>query len=300
MLFLQNSCKIHCLRGQQTVKYIISEIGRPFLKWAGGKQWLAPSAKNITPEHWKGKYIEPFLGGGAFLFALQPKKAVVSDKNEELISTYLAIRDFPEKVIKYLKSYLYSQDFYYKIRDKTFKTNCSIAARMIYLNRTCWNGLYRVNQKGKFNTPFGRFRNPLICDIDRIYSSSKSLKKVSLICDDFKIALDKAKKGDFIFADPPYITGHQNNGFLKYNARLFSWEDQKRLSISLHEASRKGVFILISNADQASVIQLYKGFYYYKCLRKSLIGGLVLSRHQISEALISNYPLFGYKSEVIK
>ncbi len=132
-------------------------VARPVLKWAGGKQWLAPAARLLMPPNFVGRYWEPFLGGGAFFFALSPKRATLSDRNEELIQTYTALRDDPEAVVELLRRHRYKYRFYYRTRKRVPRSQQGVAARMIYLNRTCWNGLYRVNRQGEFNTPFGDF-----------------------------------------------------------------------------------------------------------------------------------------------
>ncbi len=272
---------------------------QPLIKWAGGKQWLALAAPQLVPSNWCGRYYEPFFGGGAFFFALEPKKATLSDLNQELIETYRAVRADSEGVIRLLNTYPYDKNFYYKLRNRSPRNSRSIAARFLYMNRTCWNSLYRVNREGKFNTPFGKYNNPTICDRLRIRSAAKLLRRAQLRVGDFKSITYDALPGDFVYFDPPYITGHQNNGFLKYNSKLFSWSDQEQLSKYAIQLSNKGVYVLVSNADHPAVIELYKGLKYYTVSRRSLIGGQVASRGVINEALLSNYALLGCDSEVI-
>lgn len=271
---------------------------RPFIKWAGGKRWLTAHIQKIKPKGWSGRYFEPFVGGGALFFALKPKWAVLSDVNEELITTYLAIRNNPDDVIQLLQSYPFGERFYYQLRDQNPRAGHTIAARFLYLNRTCWNGLYRVTSQGRFNTPFGRYENPTICDEERIRASSKLLKRARLFAGDFETQAGKAKAGDFVYFDPPYITGHQNNGFHKYNSQLFSWTDQERLAKLAMQLTEKGVHVLVSNADHDSVVQLYKGFRYQQVTRYSLIGGQMKSRGVVTEALLSNYNISKLQSEV--
>jgi DNA adenine methylase len=234
-------------------------------------------------------YFEPFVGGGALFFALQPKRATLSDTNEELITTYLAIRNNPDDVIQSLHSYPFGKHFFYHLRRQAPRTEHTTAARLLYLNRTCWNGLYRVTREGKFNTPFGRYENPTICDEERIRTASKLLKRARLFVGDFEAQAKKAKAGDFVYFDPPYITGHQNNGFLKYNSQLFSWSDQERLAKLAIQLTENGVYVLISNANQDSVVRLYEGYQYHQISRLSLIGGQMKSRGVVTEALLSNY-----------
>jgi DNA adenine methylase len=271
----------------------------PIVKWAGGKQWLAVAAKQLLPPDWDGRYYETFLGGGAFFFAIGPSHAIISDVNQELITTYKAIRDEPEKVIQLLSTYPHDEEFYYTLRDKEPRKPHTTAARLLYLNRTCWNGLYRVNAEGRFNTPFGRYDNPTICDEERINNASRALQHAEITDGQFQDVVLMAKPGDFVYFDPPYITGHQNNGFLKYNKSLFSWSDQEDLARCARRLTDAGVHVLVSNADYPAVIKLYKGFYYYRAKRHSLIGGQSRSRGVIIESLLSNYPLLGYETEVI-
>lgn len=287
---------------EQSIQIEITErpSAYPIVKWAGGKRWLAVAAKQLIPPDWSGRYYETFLGGAAFFFAIKPREATISDLNEELITTYKAVRDDPKRVIQILSTYPYDEDFYYDLRNKNPRKPHTIAARFIYLNHTCWNGLYRVNSGGGFNTPFGRYVNPTICDEERINTASGVLKHAQITNGNFQEIVSEAKPGDFAYFDPPYITGHQNNGFLLYNKNLFSWCDQESLAKCAIELARSGVYVLVSNADYPAVINLYKGFYYYRATRRSLIGGQMKSRGTITEALLSNYPLLGYKTEVVQ
>lgn len=274
-------------------------VVKPIVKWAGGKQWLAPAAPHLIPATFAGRYYEPFLGGGAIFFAVEPALATLSDRNEVLITAYRTLRNDTEGVIRLLSRYPHDEDFYYRIRARSPQTSRSIAARFLYLNRTCWNGLYRVNRDGKFNTPFGRFKNPTICDRDRLRQATRLLRRARLRTGDFETVVAEAKSGDFAYFDPPYITGHQHNGFLKYNAPLFSWADQQRLAQVAKRLADAGVHVLVSNADQPAVVALSTGFNYYRVTRRSLIGGDVSSRGEVVEALLSSYPLLGCDSEVV-
>lgn len=271
-------------------------IARPFLKWAGGKQWLVTSAVYLFPSKFRGTYYEPFLGSGAMFFA-RPSKAVLCDLNEELITTYQAIRDDVEAIIGRLETYPHDKQFFERMRRLKPRTPETIAARFIYLNKTAFNGMYRVNLKGEFNVPFGRYKNPSICQPERLRAAARTLSQATLRCADFGTPLAGAVAGDFAYLDPPYVTGHNNNGFLKYNAPLFSWEDQKRLSQEATRLRERGVHVLISNADHAAVVALYPDFYYYRVHRRSLIGGRGSVRDRVSEALLSSYPLTNSRSE---
>ncbi|MEJ7901546.1 MAG: Dam family site-specific DNA-(adenine-N6)-methyltransferase, partial [Thermomicrobiales bacterium] len=201
----------------------------PFLKWAGGKRKLvarlAPYLKSPQSEY---SYFEPFLGGGAAFFHLEPQSAFLSDVNEELIETYIAVRDEVESVIDYLSGLVYKKEDYYQIRSARPTTTAERAARFIYLNKTCFNGLYRVNLKGEFNVPFGRHKPSVeICNKTQLYAASKALSLASLRAGDFQDVLTHAQSGDVVYLDPPYTTTHSNNGFIEYNAKVFSWDDQR-------------------------------------------------------------------------
>jgi DNA adenine methylase len=271
---------------------------KPVLKWAGGKQWLAPAARLLVPPDFDGRYWEPFLGGGAFFFALSPKRATLSDRNEELIQTYTALRNDSEAVVELLRRHQYKYRFYYRTRKRVPRSPQGVAARMIYLNRTCWNGLYRVNREGQFNTPFGDFVNPTICDRDRLDAAARKLSRAQLRVGDFAEIVTEAQRGDWVYLDPPYITGHRNNGFLKYNAQLFTWADQKRLARCAMTLVENGVHVLVTNADHRRVISLYPGFRYYRLTRTSLVG-IGSSRGLVTEALLSSYPILGHESEKV-
>lgn len=274
-------------------------VGQPFLKWAGGKKWLVRHIRSILPSDFSGTYYEPFLGAGIFYFTLCPKKAVLSDLNEELIKTYEAIKTDSDSVISMLKTYPYDKDFYYKMRQSRPRTLHRQAARFIYLNRTCWNGLYRVNRKGKFNVPFGKYKNPTICDEKRLRKISVILQKTKLLSGDFESAVNYARSGSLVYFDPPYITGHQNNGFHMYNNRLFAWKDQERLAKKASVLANRGVFVLISNADHKNIHELYPNFFKYRVTRKSLIGGWGSKRGDITESLISSYRIDRFEAEMI-
>ena len=268
----------------------------PFIKWAGGKRWLVNSHPDIFPQKYN-KYIEPFLGGGAVFFHIQPKKAILSDINLELITTYKALQTDWEMVIKLLQKHKknHSQSYYYKIRSKIpfeeYKNNKyeeqQIAARFIYLNRTCFNGIYRVNKTGTFNVPIGT-KSSIIYEKDNFENVSKTLQSAEILHDDFVTTINRSRKKDFIFADPPYTVSHNNNGFLQYNEKIFSWNDQIKLADSLTEAKNRGVKIISTNANHSSIIKLYKndGFRITKVSRYSSISANPDNRRQYGEIII--------------
>jgi DNA adenine methylase len=269
---------------------------KPFLKWTGGKQWLAPLARLLPPPRFSGTYYEPFLGGGALFFSLSPERAVLADVSTALIDTYRAIKKDAERVVTLLAGYPHDPNFYGYMRTAKPRALHTIASRMIYLNKTAFNGIYRVNRQGEFNVPFGRYTNPAICQPDRLMAAAGALRGARLVERDFEAATSKAQKGDLVYFDPPYITGHTNNGFLKYNASLFAWGDQERLARVAKQLADRGVYVLVSNANHDSVVNHYEGFYRYVLQRKSMIGGRGSSRGLVSEALLSSYPLAGWKT----
>lgn len=260
----------------------------PPLKWAGGKRWFAANYKYLIPKEFT-KYIEPFVGSGAIFFEIQPKEALLADLNEELINLYKIIRDKPNDLGKIMKQHQanHSHDYYYKIRSMICTTDLTRAARTLYLNRTCWNGLYRVNLKGEFNVPKGT-KDKVIYETDNFQLLSSALKNAELKCQDFELSIDAAGKGDFLFIDPPYTVAHNNNGFIKYNQNLFSWSDQIRLRNAVLRAAHRGAQIIVTNANHQSVKDLYsdKAFETQIVTRASTISGTNKSRGKFEEIVI--------------
>jgi DNA adenine methylase len=262
----------------------------PFLKWAGGKRWFVSRYLNLLPTDF-GRYIEPFLGSGALFFALQPRKAILSDLNADLIETFAAIKENWKAVDFALRrcNRLHSTAFYYRIRSSRPRSEATRAARFIYLNRTCWNGLYRVNTRGEFNVPLGT-KDSVLLDTDDFCRASGLLKRASLLSADFESVISRARRGDLIFADPPYVTAHSQNGFLKYNEKLFSWDDQVRLMECLWKAKKNGVRIVATNADTPSIRRLYeKSFTVRAATRPSVIAASSGRRGTVSELVISSW-----------
>ena len=181
-----------------------AEFPAPFLKWAGGKQWAAARIARHIPSDF-GVYYEPFLGGGSVFFALRPAAARLADVNTKLIETYREIRDNTDTVIRHLSSWCYDKDFYYELRATRFRSPAKRAAQLLYLNRTCWNGLYRENRNGDFNVPFGQFKNPTLCDKKRLIVAGKALSAADLNACDFEDAVAEADSGDVVYFDPPYL-----------------------------------------------------------------------------------------------
>lgn len=280
---------------------IIAEHPKPFVKWVGGKRQLLKQFKELglyPPDGFdpiKSTYHEPFVGGGAVFLDLMPKKAVLSDLNSELITTYKVIRDDVNKLIKLLKTYKYNKDFYLKIRSKNPKklSDIKVAARFIYLNRTCFNGLYRVNSKGEFNVPFGKYRNPLICDEENLRKISKALKKIKLYNEDYKNVLKRAKKGDFIYFDPPYYPVNRTSNFTGYTSKGFFEKEQEELRDTFVKLHKRGCFVMLSNSDTPFINKLYSNLDKKIKVNKVLAGRNVNAdaskRGKIKEVLVINY-----------
>lgn len=272
------------------INSLIKPNVQPFLKWAGGKRWLINGYPHLFPRMYN-RYIEPFLGSGAVYFYLKPENAILSDLNKELIETYLAIKNHWKKVVKKLEVHqlCHGKRYYYQVRKQKFADPIERAAKFIYLNRTCWNGLYRVNLNGQFNVPIGTKTNVLLTD-DDFKKVSARLNKSEMICSDFEPIIDKAGKNDFLFVDPPYtVTSNQSN-FIKYNELLFSWEDQIRLRNALVRAKDRGVLIFLTNAYHETVESLYRDhFNLLMVTRSSVIAGDSSKRKPYEEYIVRSY-----------
>jgi DNA adenine methylase len=259
----------------------------PFLKWAGGKRWLVRSSVQIAPESFNN-YVEPFLGSGAIFFSLRPKKSLLADINSELVNTYNAIKTDWKQVENRIRQHglRHDDDYYYKLRRSRPRTSVGLAARFIYLNRTCWNGLYRVNLNGEFNVPRGSKDN-VVLDTDDFQRTSGLLQNALVVPQDFETTLAAAQKGDFVYVDPPYTVNHNHNGFLKYNNHIFSWQDQIRLKESIVGALGRGAMVTVSNADHQSIHELYKDICDpYEIERASVIAGQSKHRRKTTEVLL--------------
>lgn len=263
---------------------------KPFLRWAGGKRWFTKHLKDILGELEFNSYHEPFLGGGSVFFKLNnSKKAYLSDLNEDLISTYIEVRDNVTGVIQYLQSFNNTEEFYYQLRSAEPKSDKSWrAARFIYLNQTSFNGIYRVNLKGVYNVPYGHRTKDFI-QKDLLEQASKKLKGVYLFAGQFEKALSNIKKNDLVFLDPPYTITHNDNGFLKYNQKLFSESDQIRLSTFIDQVKSKGAYYILTNAAHKRVKEIFdKGDRSIELSRASLIGGKEANRGKYAELIVTN------------
>lgn len=264
-----------------------------FLKWPGGKRWLLKKLPEIFSIQFNN-YYEPFLGSGAVFFHLCPKESVLSDVNEELINLFVQMRDHPQELAKQLQAHQkkHSKTYYYEIRDKNYVSSMERAGRFLYLNRTCFNGMYRENKNGKFNVPIGTKDN-CIYDINKFEHYSNALKNAELMTCDFRDTIKKAKSGDLLFVDPPYTIGQaQQNSFIKYNSKLFSWNDQKDLCNEIVAARNRGVIIISTNAYCDELLEMYKkeGFYVQPIEKKSTISGVIDKRRKTTELLITSFP----------
>jgi DNA adenine methylase len=262
----------------------------PFLKWAGGKKQLLKQYSPYFPETWR-TYFEPFLGGGAVFFHLQPSAAVLSDITEELTNAYTVVRDRVEELIAALGVHRNERHYYYSVRAWRPETLTPVerAARLIFLNRTCFNGLYRVNSKGQFNVPFGRYSNPTICDQTGLRAASLALRGVEICAADFEEALDRAETGDFAYLDPPYNPLSTTSSFTAYAQGGFSENAQRRLASVYKRMDSRGVMLMLSNSASELVRGLYSGFRVVEVTARRAINSKAEGRGRIPELLILNY-----------
>lgn len=237
----------------------------PFLKWAGGKGQLLTEILTRLPERIDGTYIEPFIGGGAVFFELarqrRIKRARLSDRNAELVTTYRSIRDSVEEVIGALAAHKNDEEYFYQVReiDPATLSPSECAARTIFLNRVGYNGLYRVNSRGRFNVPFGRYRNPKICDPDALRNVSRALSIADISIADFEESCGHATVGDVVYLDPPYVPVSKTASFTSYSGR-FGQEEHARLAQTFTRLVDAGAFVLLSNSDTELSRSLYAGF----------------------------------------
>ena len=279
---------------------IIAEKPKPFVKWVGGKRQLLAQFRLMNlypPEKFdpkSGKYFEPFVGGGAVFFDLLPETAYLSDLNNELVITYNVIKSDVENLIKSLKKHKLDKEYFLKIRAQNPETlsDLNIASRFIYLNRTCFNGMYRVNSKGGFNVPFGKYTNPLICDENNLRKASKALKNVEIKKQDYKEVLKKAKKGDFVYFDPPYYPVSKTASFTSYTSESFLDKEQIELRDTFVELHKRGCFVMLSNSDTPFINKIYSeitGVNITKVQAGRAINSNASKRGKITEVLVTNY-----------
>ena len=271
---------------------------RPFLKWAGGKsQLLNELLPRIGAAAPFGRYHEPFLGGGALFFALcrgkhlGRKKACLSDTNANLVTAYQGVRDECETIVDLLKAHKqrHNKEYYYAMRAEKPRTPAESAARIIYLNKTCFNGLYRENSKGEFNVPMGKYKDPIICDEANLRAVSDALRRAKLNRRPFESVLDHVQPGDFVYFDPPYDPLSQTASFTSYDRNGFGPEDQRRLADVYTELDRRGVKVMLSNSMTDRVRELYKNFTIHEVQASRPVNSRADRRGKVAEALVTNF-----------
>lgn len=267
----------------------------PILKWVGGKRQLLTDILPRIPENCS-TYVEPFVGGGAVFFELQPKKAIINDLNAELINVYRVVRDFPEELIRELEHHAQrnDKDYFYKIRSMDRQLDyeqvnpIQRAARILYLNKTCYNGLYRVNSAGQFNTPYGKYKNPKIVDGAAIRAMSKYLNRKGIkICQgDYKAVLKGLRKGAFVYFDPPYLPLSSSASFTGYTQGGFTYKQQQELKRECDKLRKRGIAFLLSNSDCPEIRQLYSDYTIVTVKAKRNVNSNGSARGEINEVLI--------------
>ena len=241
---------------------MLNNMAKPILKWAGGKTQMLGDLLPKVPKSY-GRYIEPFFGGGAMFFALQPENAIIADSNPELINMYRQVAENVDEVISYLKKYENTSEMFYAVREQDWMclSKAEAAARTIFLNRTCFNGLYRVNKQGKFNVPYGKYANPRICDEEGLKAASKALKKAEILCGDYLLVLEHyAEAGDFVFLDPPYLPISEYADFKRYTKEQFYEEDHVELAKMIMRLQERGCHVVLTNSNHPLVHELYAPF----------------------------------------
>ncbi|MEM6837772.1 MAG: DNA adenine methylase [Cyanobacteria bacterium P01_C01_bin.120] len=269
---------------------------RPFLKWAGGKGRLLEQYCRYFPPQFR-VYHEPFLGGGAIFFHLHQncQQAVLADLNEELVNVYRCVKEDVETLISLLSVHQanHGRDYYYEMRSQTGpRSAVKRAARLIYLNKTCFNGLYRENRQGHFNVPMGRYKNPRVCDATTLHQASVALQQTQIVCGKFEKVLDQATTDqDFVYFDPPYHPISATSSFTGYNRFGFRAADQERLQQTFAELAARGVQVMLSNSDCSFIRELYQDFYIHNIQASRAINSNAKRRGKISELVITSYPV---------
>jgi DNA adenine methylase len=267
---------------------------RPLLKWAGGKSSLVKRIRSLLPRDLEKRgYHEPFVGGGALFFSLEPGRGSINDVNPRLMNFYRVVRDHPEELIEEASVYRYDEREYYRLRDRFNSGDADEvedAAILIYLNRTGYNGLYRVNSKGEFNVPFGRYDSPTIIYRNRVLKASKALKNIEIRSEDFTYVLDPAKEGDICYLDPPYHPASRTANFTDYAAGGFRLGDHARLRDLCVRLNEKGVVFVQSNSDTNYVRSLYEdtSFKLFSLRTNRMLSSKVSSRSKGYDLLITN------------
>jgi DNA adenine methylase len=266
---------------------------RPFIKWAGGKSQLLPAMLPHVPSpETIGRYFEPFMGGAALFFAVQHPQSFLSDRNPDLVELYQVVQQHVDELILALKIHRNEREYFYEVRALNPKELSPVqrAARLIYLNKTCYNGLYRVNSKGQFNVPFGRYKNPTICDEVGLHAASLALQSAEIKQNNFESILKQARPNDFIYFDPPYQPLNKTSSFTSYTSDKFGEAEQKRLAEVFTELAEHGCYVMLSNSDAQLIRKLYRDFTIYEIQAGRAINSKAAGRGKITELLIVNVP----------
>ena len=265
---------------------------KPLLKWAGGKARLLPTLRRLLPPTYF-RYVEPFVGGGAFFFSLSPAVALINDLNAELIQCYEVVRDTPDALLRVLSTMSVGKDEFYRWRsiapselEPVFR-----AARFIYLNKTCFNGLYRVNRQGQFNSPFGGYTSVALADKDNLYACSEALSRAVVTSGDYRGAVASAVKGDFVYLDPPYVPVGKYSDFNRYTTQPFSGSNQEELAELFIELDRRGCFVLLSNSKHPTVEALYRAYPQLTVRMPRFVNCKGDKRGDVDELIVTNYEL---------
>ena len=266
---------------------------KPFLKWAGGKTRLLPVLRTFLARQSFHRYYEPFLGGAALFFDTAPKTSVLNDRNPELIFCYQVVRDYPAELLSILKRMLVSETEFYRIRSLSPAGLAPVerAARFIYLNKTCYNGLYRVNKNGQFNTPYGRNDKASLADEDNLHRASRLLRNARLMSEDYSSVVKEAEKDDFVYLDPPYLPVGKYSDFKRYTKETFFEDDHRKLADTFRELSDKGCLVLLSNSFHEKIAKLYAEFYQEVVEMPRFINCKGEGRGRVRELLVSSRPL---------
>ena len=276
---------------QTTLDGKVISDAKPFLKWAGGKGRLIGKLQKFFPDSYN-RYFEPFVGGGAIFFYLNPEKAIINDLNQELINLYEKIRDQPEELmikLDELQPKVDSKGFFLETRAKVPRNKLDLAVRTIYLNRTCYNGMYRVNSSGEFNVPFGDMGNPRLYEKKNILACSKALQRTTILTGDYKKLIRRIRKNDFVYLDPPYVPLSDTAHFTSYTSEKFGEEQQEELLEFCKKVGKKGALFLLSNSENEFTKKLYEAFNCKTIKAARSVAARSSSRAPVNELVVTNY-----------
>jgi DNA adenine methylase len=288
------SLNIAAIREENRKNKKITYSPHPFLKWAGGKRQLLRQMDSFLHKEWS-EYIEPFVGGGALFFYLLPESAILMDTNPVLINVYQVIKDHVEELIDLLKHHHNKSEYFYQVRNLdrlpgfAKMSNIERASRTIFLNRCCFNGLYRVNSKGQFNVPFGKYKNPNFCDEENLRAVHHVLQNVKVVAGSFEHVLEYATDQSFIYMDPPYVPLSASANFTSYTKENFGLDDQVRLRNVFTELDQKGCKVMASNSYCEFILDLYQDYQIHIVKAKRAINSDASKRGEIREVIITNY-----------